>query len=321
MALLLRPAGGVRTLSHLHHPALIALPRRLLQLPSLVLVVVLSAVATGCGSGDLDPDSVAEAAETTRQEGTARVRYEIDVSGMELLDDVAIDGEGVTALDSTSMDLTFDVSTLLSASGIDPFGQADDTEARMIVADGQMFLDPPTVEGADLPGDDRWVGVDLARLFDAAGINPDGLAALMTVTPEASLAALEVAGGMKTVGEEEVDGVTTTHFRGAIRTEDYIETLPPERRGAARRALVELLEASDTKDTPSPMEVWVDGEGRVRRIRCEAVVPASKGVPSGHSAVDMTYSDFGTDARIAAPPAHDTFDATELVAGEIRKAP
>ena len=290
------------------------MPRPLLALLSLLALAIPGALVAACGSDDIDPASVAEAAETTRGEGSARIRYEIKASGMGLPSEVALDGEGVTALDSSEMDLTLDLGPVLALAG-----QEGDGETRLVVSGGRIFLDPPAVDGLELPGGDRWVGVEFARVLDAAGIEADAIGAVMTVTPEASLGALEAAGKIEEVGEEEIDGVTTTHFRGEVRTSDYIETLPQERREAARKALDELFEKADIDDEPGAMDVWVDDEGRVRRIRQGDSVPPAEGVPGGKAVVEMTYSDFGTELDVEPPAQGDTFDATGLAVDAIEQ--
>ena len=284
------------------------MPRHLRALLSLLAVLALGSVVAACGSDDIDPASVAEAAETTRAEGSARIRYEITASGMGLPSKMRIGGEGVTALDSTEMDLTFHLGDVMAM-----FGELGDGQTRLVVDGGKLFVDPPSL-GQALPGDKQWVRLDMSPVIQAAGVDPDALAAVMTVTPEASLGALEAAGGLKEVGQEDVGGVSTTHFRGEVRTSDYVDTLPADRRDAARRALDELYEKANIEDEPAPMDVWVDEEGRVRRIRQSSKIPAGQGAPAGESVVDMTYSEYGIDAAVEAPPAGDTFDATSVAA-------
>lgn len=290
------------------------MPRPLLALLSLLALVVPGAFVAACGSEDIDPASVAEAAETTRDEGSARIRYEITASGMGLPSEITLGGEGVTALDSSEMDLTLDLGPLLAMAG-----QEADGKTQLVVSGGRIFVDPPAVEGLELPGGEQWVGLEFARVLEAAGIEADAVGAVMTVTPDASLGALEAAGKIEEVGEEEVDGVTTTHFRGEVRTSDYIETLPEERREAARKALEELFEKAEIDDEPGAMDVWVDEEGRVRRIRQGDTVPPSDGLPGGKALVEMTYSDFGAELDVQAPPKGDVFDATGFAASAIEQ--
>ena len=288
------------------------MPRQLLALLSLLAVLALGVTASACGAGDVDPASVAQAAETTRDEGSARVQYDMKVSGLGLPSEFGLAGKGVTALDSAEMDVTFDVSSLLEMAGA-----GGDGAVRLVAEGGQLYVKPPSLEGLDLPGGKAWVGVDLARVTEAAGIDPEALSAFMTITPQASLDALQAAGKLEEVGEEEVGAVSTTRFKGEVRGKDLIAALPADRRDEAQRSLDQLLAQSGQKDVATPMDVWVDEEGRVRRMRQAAKTPASQGVPAGEVTVSLTYSDFGAEVDVQPPAEGDVFDATSAASNVI----
>ena len=288
------------------------MPRHLLALLS--LLAVLAVGVSACGADDVDPASVAEAAETTRDEGSARVQYDMKVSGLGLPMEFALKGEGVTSLDSGEMDLTFDLSSLLEMAGA-----SGDGATRVLAEGGRLYVKPPPVEGLDLPGGKAWVGVDLGRVADAAGIDPEALGTFMTITPEASLDALQAAGKLEEVGEEEIDGETTTHFKGEVKGKDLIAALPADQRDEAQRSLDQLLAQSGQKDVATPMDVWVDEEGRVRRMRQVTKTPASQGVPAGEVAVSLTYSDFGAELDVEPPAEGDTYDATGVAAKAVEQ--
>lgn len=310
-------SSEVPTLNPAHHPPIgpFPVPRHLLALLSLLAVVAFGATAAACGADDVDPASVAEAAETTRGEGSARVRYDMKVSGLGLPSELALTGEGVTALDSTEMDLTFDLSSVLELAGA-----SGDGATRILAAGGRLYVDPPAVEGLDLPGGKRWVGVDLARVVEAAGLDPEALGTFLTVTPQASLDALQAAGKLEEVGEEEVGGVATTRFKGEVAGKDLIAALPADQRDEAQKSLDELLAQSGQTDVATPVDVWVDEEGRVRRMRQVAKIPASKGVPAAQVTVSLAYSDFGTELDVQAPAEGETFDATGPAADALKGA-
>ena len=74
-------------------------------------------------------------------------------------------------------------------------------------------------------------------------------------------------------------------------------------------------------DKPSPIELWVDGDDRVRRIKQDTKVPAQQGVPAGAFKMTMDYSDFGTPLDIDRPEGDEVWDATAQIKKALPPAP
>jgi hypothetical protein len=70
-----------------------------------------------CGSDDAPapggPDAVARAAATTAKAGTAATRITVEARGFGLPKPLALTGSGVTALDSSELDVTFDLDPVV----------------------------------------------------------------------------------------------------------------------------------------------------------------------------------------------------------------
>ncbi len=64
------------------------------------------------------------------------------------------------------------------------------------------------------------MALDLEELAQSAGVPTKGLGALFTIDPASQLRALKAAKRLKEVGQEDVDGVQTTHFQGTYRISD-----------------------------------------------------------------------------------------------------
>ena len=265
-------------------------------------------LAAGCGADDLKPGAVAEAAQATREARTARVRMSVTMSGFGVPVPLTVKGRGTSALDSARMDLTFDLGPLLGLGGVE-----GDGATRMVVLGKDVYVRPPAVEGVDLPSGAEWVGVDLARTLAAMGIDAEGFGALVNADPGAQLRALTSAKGMEEVGEEELGGVPTTHFRGTVRARDLVAELPAERRRRAQEALDDLLAGTPGGDAPQAVDVWVDDDQRIRRMRQRVAAPAQEGVPAGRADVTVDYGGFGTPLTAKAPPDGEVFDATRAI--------
>ena len=293
---------------------------RRLILPFAVLVALVAALAaSGCGEDDNASISAAEAAEGTRAAETARIGFRLKLSGMGLPQEVTVTGKGVAATAAPRMDVTLDFGEL-----IELFGAAGDGRARLLLDDGPVYLDPPAVPGIELPDGATWVTADLGRALDALGVDAGGLAELMRLTPEQQLDALAAAGSVKTVGEETIDGTETTHLRGTVKLSDFVQALPPERRERARKAIRQLdrLPGGEVEsfDAPTPVDMWVDEDRRLRRMTQAAPLPAQEGVPAGRFEMTLDFTDYGTALDIREPRGDDVFDATETIVDALRGA-
>jgi hypothetical protein len=278
---------------------------------SLTLVAALGATASGCGAGDADPASVASAAEVTRKARTAQVDLRMTAKGFGLPGEVSIRGDGTTSLDSARMALDLDLGPVLALAG----AQGGDGTAKLVVRGGDVYVDPPQVEGVRLPGGASWLRVDLARIVESAGADAEALAEVTTVDPATQLDVLRSAKGVEEVGAERVGGAETTHLRGEVRLSDYARTLPPERRRKALAAIDQLSssELGTDANAPTPFDVWVDEQDRIRRMTQRGKVPGQPGVPAGEFAITMELGGFGAALEADAPPRGDVYDATGVV--------
>jgi hypothetical protein len=287
--------------------------RKLLSTFSAVAILAILPLAAGCGADDLSPEAVADAAEATQQEGSAKVDMTVSVSGFGLPVPLSIEGKGTSALDAPRLDVTFDLGPILGLAG-----QSGDGATRVVALGKDVYVRPPAVEGLDLPSGARWVGLDLAETVRALGVDPEGIGALFNADPAAQLDAVTSAKGVEKVGEETIDGVETTHFRGEVRLKDLVAALPPERRAKAQQAIDQLLAGVPGGDAPQPIEIWIDDENRIRRMKQQAKVPAQQGLPEGRADVIVDYSDFGVPLDVQAPPDDETFDATKSLTRILR---
>lgn len=139
--------------------------------------------------------------------------------------------------------------------------------------------------GADAPG--VWYRLDESSLMARARAampdltNPFGLMRFF-----ADVARVE------TLGTDEIDGVAVTRCRLTLDMAAVTSRLPED-----------LRSVSDSAAEPPTYEVWVDGQGRVRRMR--ATIDGEQGTEH----VEVDFSDFGADIRIGAPPADQVVDA------------
>jgi hypothetical protein len=291
--------------------------RRLILPFAVVLALTAALAAAGCGEDGVASISAAEAADGTRAAESARVGFRMKLTGMGLPEAVTVTGRGVAATAAPRMDVTFDFGEL-----VELIGATGDGRTRVLLDGRRVFVDPPAIPGLELPGGAKWATADLGRAFEAVGIDAGGLGELMRLTPEQQLDALAAAGSVKPVGQETIDGAETTHLRGSVKLSDFIEALPPDRRARVRKAIKDLerLPGGDAQsfDEPTPVDMWVDDEKRLRRMTQAAPLPAQKGVPAGRFEMTLDFTDYGTPLDIRAPQGGDVFDATKTIIDAVR---
>ena len=153
---------------------------------------------------------------------------------------------------------------------------------ELILLDKMMYLKSP-----DLGTGDKWLKVDLSdpnSLFGMIGKATD---------PEVMFKAMEAPKKLELVGTEEVDGVETNHYRITLDPAKYIAAMDfPS--GMADMMPKELV-----------TEMWVDGDDLPRKFSQTLEVPSAAGGKPTSTTSEGTYSDFGTDVEIEAPPADE----------------
>ena len=133
--------------------------------------------------------------------------------------------------------------------------------------------------------------------------------------PTRSLAFLNAADGeVERVGEEQVRDTATTHYRFTVDVERAAGAVDEEQAAFLR---AELLDRGVTR---LPAEVWLDDEGRLRRLlyRLELAQPVLGGSATDTGTVETTveYFDFGVPVDVQAPPADEVTDFSALLEAE-----
>jgi hypothetical protein len=120
--------------------------------------------------------------------------------------------------------------------------------------------------------------------------------------PSQMLEYLRATSEVETVGEETVRDVETTHYEARIQLDKVAERASPE----AAQALRRLTQGADIEEIP--LEVWVDDESLVRRLRMDWH-------PKGTSfTFDLEMFGFG-DVEIDVPEPSEAVDMTKLLGG------
>ena len=171
-------------------------------------------------------------------------------------------------------------------------------------------------------GGKSWVKVDLSELAKGAGIDFDSISQASSGDPTQALQFLKGAGAdMVEVGKEQVRGEAVTHYRGTIDMNKAAAAAPPEQQQTYQK-IAQLY------GQPLPVEVWVDGEDRLRKasyavdlsklnLPPQAAAKAEAAAaekPTGTLSYTTELFDFGTPVSVIVPPADQVIDFAQLTA-------
>jgi hypothetical protein len=163
-----------------------------------------------------------------------------------------------------------------------PASGSDRPLTMYLVLDGYVMYLRSSKFGS-LPDGATWMKLDLSSLEEPGSPVP------VDSDPKGELALLEaVSDDVQKLGREDVRGVPTTRYRGTVDSEDAEE------------------------DSPLQLEVWIDGEGLVRRMRLVKSQPQDGGEEAETIDMRVDFYDFGIEPEIDVPNSSDVFDATEL---------
>ncbi len=152
---------------------------------------------------------------------------------------------------------------------------------EMILVDKAMYMKSDAFGTGD-----KWLKIDLSdpnSLFGMIGKATD---------PEVMFKAMESPKKLEVIGTEEVDGVETNHYRITMDPTSYLKAMEfPD-------AMAQML----PKELVT--EMWVDGDNLPRKF-AQTVEVKGAGGPATTSTTEGTYSDFGVEVDVEAPPASE----------------
>jgi hypothetical protein len=269
------------------------------------LLTTLVLVSASCGGDDgtaTDGSSSSETSESADDSPADSTDDSEEASGD--LEELSADEfyPAVMAAMEEAESMAFNITTSSGTSTSEMSGvmeYADEGIAMQASGTGAQAMEMVMLEkilyisgaGLPLPDGKAWLKVDMT--------DPDSLFGQLGKATDPSLMfkAMEVPREFELLGTEEVDGVETNHYNVVMATASYAEALD--------------LPAEMAKLLPKEigMEMWVDGDNRPRKFHQELEVPDmnGSGTPT-KSTTEGTYSDFGTDVDIEAPPAADVAD-------------
>jgi hypothetical protein len=159
-----------------------------------------------------------------------------------------------------------------------------------------------------LPGGKRWVRLDLQDVADASGLDLGPLVQGSQADPAQHLLWLSALDPAVTrVAEEEIRGAPTIRYRAVVDLGRLEGQAPPGKK-AEWSAYVQMLRERLGLEL-IPVEVWVDADGRVRRLAHELGFAG----PGRTASVTTDLHDFGVAVNASAPPPGQVAAVSDLI--------
>jgi len=239
--------------------------------------------------------------------------------------DMTVDGSEDFA--NKSSEMTIGMSKLLSqipGAGAAGLGGGDLTMEERIVGGVFYMKMPAALLGGRSTGDKPWLKLDmstLGKLGDAAKQLTSGN---QQYDGSQYLAYLNGASdGVKTLGTDTIRGVEATHYSANVDPKKIVDNMPAEQRSKLTADALDALQKTYAKlgSTKIPMDVWIDRDGLLRRMKLKmdtssmlgAAGGSAAGVSAGAMELTMDVFDYGTPVHIEAPPADETGDFGDLL--------
>ncbi|MEV2216361.1 hypothetical protein AB0H86_33910 [Streptomyces sp. NPDC050997] len=246
---------------------------------------------TGCSDSGADTEDARSAdsvrtlrlvADTLVDAGSSKARTSMEMANGGTR--VTIRGEGV-------YDYRRQLGRLRVLLPQDPAGISEHRPITELLAPGALFMKN---RGAGVPAD-KWVRVDTATLSDGN---------LVTGGVTDPLAAAEVLRGTRTatyVGETELAGTAVRHYRGTADLGAAAREASAGNKGPLAAA------AKGFTSARVPFDVYLDEEGRIRKLRHRFSLVGGAPKDSVMVASTTLLYDFGTPAKVRLPAAGDIY--------------
>jgi hypothetical protein len=215
-------------------------------------------------------------------------------------------GEGAIDFAHQATTMTLDLSDTLGQMGV----TGENATMEMRSTGTVLYMRSPLFNQAGDVAAGKWLKLDLNELSKLQGIDISQLQQAGNNDPRQGLAFLEGVSkdGVEELGHEDVRGVDTRHYRADVDLEKAVTRSDAVTDREAFKRFVDSLGTSHLE-----VQVWIDGENRVRRIRTPLPIPY-KG-DTAHVTMTMEYFDFGAAVDVAPPPDSDVVDYQDVLSG------
>jgi hypothetical protein len=301
------------------------------RLCGLLLLAVCVLAVAGCGGGGSSATAVsaepisfrqlASSASTSAQASSGRFSFAASFTMPGADEPFEFSGEGAFNESSKRSSFAMDMSSVAKllgglVAGFGGTGAADmpdfddpDGWKIEVVKDGDVdYVRFPAMDDK-LPAGKTWIRGS-GGTVEATGVGLKELDSFTNSDPRDVLGALRsVSGTVETVGTVELHGVETTHYRATVDAADLARN-SASKTGAVDGILDGITSNTEAKDVP--LDVWIDGDGLVRKVSLDVAAPQAGSSDDGEASLAFEMWDYGKDVVIDLPPASQVVDASAV---------
>jgi hypothetical protein len=193
-----------------------------------------------------------------------------------------------------------------------PTPGGENLQISAVILGNDYYLKLPASLASDIPGGRPWLLVSLSDIGRSAGIQ--GLSSLVdnpSGNPARFLMVLRSAstGSVHNLGQQTIDGLTTTGWGATIDLSKAVQALPTSQRPSASSAIASIEKLTGLHYLP--VEAWVDSSNHVRRIILSETGNVS-GRPFSEN-VQLDFVKYGPEPAPAAPQANEVTNIASLL--------
>ncbi|MEI5102177.1 DUF1396 domain-containing protein [Streptomyces sp. PmtG] len=179
-----------------------------------------------------------------------------------------------------------------------------------LVGDG-MYLGGGKEAAKEMDGK-SWVKFDAKTLGKGAPNKPAPSSATSQAdqNPAAESTFLTGSDDVKKIGEEKVEGVETTRYRGTVTVDDMRADLKADKdldAKARERREKNLKKYEDMGVDKLTMDLWIDGDNHTKRFRTQGAAD------KGKFDMTITFFDVNKPVKVTAPPKSEVMDIAAMM--------
>jgi hypothetical protein len=262
------------------------------------------AAAAGCGGGSGAGDGAANASYLAAVTRAAYVTDRVPGYRFSITTSTQIAGKSIEVNGSGSIN---DRGSEGTASL-----QVEGKTINEVIAKPYLYVSVPSGASTSATHGKPWVRADLSTFSQAYGSSSVGAG---SSNPTEVLSYLKSAGTVTRLGDEQVRGVSSTHYHALIDLAHFASAPPAGQLAATQRAAKTLERITGAKTLP--MDVWI-GAGRVTRLSMALSVCTPEGRVQESIGIDLY--DYGRQPAVTPPPASQVTDVAAKLKSQVAKS-
>ncbi|MBZ4320632.1 DUF1396 domain-containing protein [Streptomyces huiliensis] len=187
----------------------------------------------------------------------------------------------------------------MKAKGTTP-DEGGEMEIRLV--DGAVYL---SAKGQKTGGGKSWIKMPNVGHGKAPGgaDNPFSVSGQAEQNPMEDSASMNAAKDLEKVGDETVDGVKTTHYKGTVTLAQMREALAKEKDPKTKERREAKLKGFEKLGVDKfAMDMWIDGQDHTKQFRMRSATQ------KGPMDLTIKFLDYNKPVEIKAPPAGEVMD-------------